>query len=163
MTSSSKQDGTEGEPAPMGSLLEEFWEAKKRALNAERNKDRLAYGKWAWGKGLALTDYDRHKEFREEMKAEMDGLDWEEENARNWMDAGPQYRFEDWEEIASEKHLNNVYYLLATLESFLVREKLIPAQRKTPEDLEKEIEVETLRRELATLQGAMGETDDGEE
>ncbi len=159
---SSEEDGRESESRPMASLLEEFWEAKKRALNAETLKDRLAYGKWAFGKGLSLTDYDRHKEFRNEMKAEMDGLDWDESSARNWQDAGPQYRFQDWEEIASEKHLNNVYALLAEVESFLVKEKIIPAQRKSPEELEEELEVEILRRELVKLQGTP-EEDDGRE
>lgn len=148
---SNEEDGGESGPGPMASLLEQFWEAETRAMDAETLKDRLAYGKLAFGKGLALTDYDRDQGFREEMGAEMEGLDWDESSAKNWLDSGPQYRFEHWEEIASEKHLNNVLALLARVEAFLVKEQIIPARRMSPEELEEEIEVEALRRELERM------------
>ncbi len=158
---STEEDGKESESGPMASLLEEFWKAQDRAVEAETLKDRLAHGKWAFGKGLALTDYDRHKEFREEMAAEMDGLDWDESSAKNWLDSGPQYRFEDWEEIASEKQLNNVYALLARVESFLVKEKIIPAKKMSVEELEEEMEILMLLRKIEKLKASGPE--DGEE
>lgn len=142
------------------SLEADFWRVKQKAVEAKTWKACTMFTKLAIIRGLALTDHEEHRAYREGIGHRMDKLDMDKSEAANWIDKG--WGYENYEESYNEDNTDNYGVILSDVETFLVSIGRIAAQEPdSPERLEHELEMEYLRDEIMKVQMAR-EADDGE-
>lgn len=146
-----EEDGQRRPRETVRTFEERFWLAKDLASEARKFKDRVAFAYDAIEEGLTLVgDW----KFIKEIRAEMDTLDPEDDDAANWIDAGRFYV--DWEELHAMRIYNDLTVIVARVQAEAIRRRVLEGMRRTPEDLEKELELEALRRELERVKHGEG-------